>query len=263
MESVNSTVDIHDWKGVKLMTVKKNRPRPLGMALVVGVILCLLGPATAAPAEKKGKGGVKPATAWVKNNSTLYAVRGDGQGPSTVYMDASIEGECVSVLADDPGSRRGFFQLRTVKNLDECNQHPERFLVLDLGDENDCDVDQDGDTGELESVYARFIAGQAFSRDAEQEGTSVVILILETDYSGTRPTTTQEAAWELSYSGNAQVDVDESDPNIRIITSQPGSSSADLCQIQLQLRGKKFKKVCEPCGSFDMPFEIHATRQPD
>lgn len=257
------------------MSVKKNRPRSLGMALVFGMILCLLGPATAAPAEKKGKGGVKPATAWV-NNDSFYAVWGDGL-ESNVYTDDSIVGapqDCVSVLADDPGSRRGFFQLRTVKNSDDCNQGPQRFLVLDLGDENDCDVDQDGkttgggkdlerDSNEVEEVYARFIPAQAFSRDAEQEGTSVVILILETDYSGTWPTTTQETAWELSYSSNAQVDVDESDPNIRFITSQPGSSSADLCQIQLQLRGKKINKVCAHRATVDMPFEVLATRQPD
>ena len=245
------------------MSVKKNRPRSLGMALVVGVILCLLGPATAAPAEKKGKGGVKPAVAWV-NNDSYYKVRGDGEDSTTVYMDASIEGDCVSVLADDPGSRRGFFQLRTVKNLDECNQDPERFLLLDFGGGEVYDVDQDENTDDqLESVYARFILEQAFSRDAEANGTSVVILILETSYDVDGPHTTQETAWELRYSSNAQVNVDESDPNIRTITSQLGSSSADLCQIQLQQRGKKFKKVCEPCGSFDMPFEVRVTRQSD
>jgi hypothetical protein len=245
------------------MSVKKNRPRSLGMALVVGVILCLLGPATAAPAEKKGKGGVKPATAWVYDHSD-YKVRGDGLA-SNVYTDDSIVGapqDCVSVLADNPGSRRGFFQLRTVSNSDLCNLNPVRFLVLDFGDDNTYDVDQDGYTGGLESVYARFIAWQAFSRDAEANGTSVVILILETSYDTNGPHTTQETAWELSYSSNAQVDVDESDPNIRFITSQPGSSSADLCQIQLQQRGKKFKKVCEHRATVDMPFEVLATRQP-
>jgi hypothetical protein len=64
------------------MSVKKNRPRSLGMALVVGVILCLLGPATAAPAEKKGKGGVKPATAWVYDHSD-YKVRAEGLAVET------------------------------------------------------------------------------------------------------------------------------------------------------------------------------------
>jgi len=248
------------------MSVKKNRPRSLGMALVVGVILCLLGPATAAPAEKKGKGGVKPATAWVISDS-FYAVRGDGL-ESNVYTDDSIGGapqDCVSVLADNPGSRRGFFQLRTVKNLDNCNQNPQRFLVLDFGGSKVYDVDQDGNTDDqLEEVYARFIAGQAFSRDAEANGTSVVILILETDYSGTGPTTTQETAWELSYSENADVWVDPDDPNTRTIRSDPGLPAwAELCEITLLQGKKKIKKVCVWRARVDMPFEVVATRQPD
>jgi hypothetical protein len=183
-------------------------------------------------------------------------------------MDDSIEGapqDCVSVLADNPGSRRGFFQLRTVKNSDDCNQHPERFLVLDFGDSEVYDVDQDENTDDpLESVYARFILGQAFSRDAEADGTSVVILILETDYSGTRPTTTQETAWELRYSSNADVFVDPDDPNTRTIRSDPGVSAAELCEITLQQQGKKkIKKVCAHRATVDMPFEVVATRQPD
>jgi len=245
---------------VKLMSVKKNRLLSRGMALAVGVILCLLGSTAAAPAQEKRKGGPESATvsAWVTDNP-LYAVRGDGHDPD-VYMDAQY---CVSVLAENPRSGRGFSQLRTVSNSDLCNLNPERFLVLDFGDDKTYDVDQDGYTGGLESVYARFIAWQAFSRDAEANGTSVVILILETSYDTNGPHTTQETAWELRYSSNAQVDVDESDPNIRTITSQPGSSLADLCEITEIQGKKKIKKECVRRAQVDMPFEVRVTRQPN
>jgi len=223
--------------------------------------------------QKGGGGGSKSGTAWVNDNDVFYRVRGDGpvgEGNFSVYIDDSIEHDCVSVIADDPNTNRGFFQLRTVKNTDACNQNPLRWLVLDLGEGNGCDVDQDGTSEAVESVYARFIAGEAYSRDAEENGTSVEILILETSYDVNNEVTntTQETAWVLTYSNNAEVTVDDppGDPNIRTISywgSQFGPSTAELCEIQLQPRGKKFKKVCVPCGdSVEMPFELLATRHP-